>query len=61
MAEKRKETLRGNQTRVNPSGHIEPLYASNTVTLSNKKSDETPAVDDANVEYAKKFVEENKK
>lgn len=62
MAQKKKlKNLHGNKAKVDPKGHVESLYQSNMVTLSNRKDHETPVVDDENVEYGRRFVEENKK
>lgn len=58
---KQPEELRGNKTKVDPKSKIEPLYITNTVTMSDRKDHETPVVDDDNVSYARKFQEENKK
>lgn len=60
MAGKPKE-IRGNKTTVDPKSKIEPLYITNTVTMSDRKLNETPVADDDNVAYARKFQEENKK
>jgi len=59
MAEKKK--LHGNQARVDPEKKIEGMYATNAVTISNRKERETPLVDDENVSLARDFSMENKK
>lgn len=64
MAKKKRkspEKRQGNDTKADLTKKISPLYESNMVTLSNRKENETPLVDDENVEYARRFVEENKK
>lgn len=53
--------LHGNHAKIEPKKHVESLYQSNMVTLSNRKQDETPLVNDDDVAYARRFVEENKK
>ncbi len=58
---KKPKVIHGNNAKVSPNSKIEPLYSTNTVTLSNKKKHETPIVEDSNVSYARNFSEENKK
>ena len=53
--------LHGNNAKVAPNKKIEGAYVTNTVTMSNKKNCKTPIVQQSNVEYARKFAEENKK
>lgn len=60
MADKRKE-IRGNETKVDTNSKIDPLYITNTITMADRKKNETPIVDDDNVAYARKFQEENEK
>lgn len=61
MAYKNPKLIHGNNAKIDPNKHVSELYEANMVTLSNRKSHETPLVDDANVEYAREFVEKNKK
>lgn len=53
--------IHGNKAKVDPGSNKVPEYLTNTVTMSDRKKHETPVVDDDNVAYARKFVEENKK
>lgn len=55
------DKLRGNSAKIDPAKKIIGLNVTNTVTMSEKTIHGTPVVDDENVAYAKKFVEENKK
>lgn len=63
MADKQKKEklLHGNSAKIDPAKDVTSLYQQNLVTASDKKDHETPLVDDENVEYARRFVEENKK
>lgn len=58
---KEKRLLHGNNAKIDPKTEVTSLYQSNRVTLSSRREDETPLVDDDNVEYARRFSEENKK
>lgn len=51
--------IHGNKAKA--TGDTVPAYLANTVTMADKKRHETPVVEDQNVAYAKKFVQENKK
>lgn len=62
MAEAKKpKKLHGNSARVSPDSKPVPAFLTNTVTMSQKKDHETPVVEDSNVEYARKFSQENQK
>lgn len=53
--------LHGNNAKIDPKKKVESLYQSNMVILSDSKEGVTPVVDDDDVEYARRFAEENKK
>lgn len=54
--------LHGNSAKVDPEQHIESEYATNSVTRSARRKNGVPFLtSQEDVEYAKKFVEENKK
>lgn len=55
------KALHGNNAKVDPQKKVVGRFVTNTVTMSDRKDHETPIVDEDDVEYAKKFVEENKK
>ena len=55
------KTLHGNHAKIDPSKAIESLNQSCLVTASDHVEHGSPIVDEENVRYAKKFVEENKK
>lgn len=61
MPDKQPKKLHGNRAKVDEAKQVESLYQSNRAVLSSRREDETPLVDDDNVEYARRFVEENKK
>lgn len=52
---------RGNSTEVDPRKKVSSEYVTNAVTVSNRKKNETPIVDDQNVALARDFSQENKK
>lgn len=56
-----KKEIHGNNAKVDKNSKIEPAFIASTVTMSDKKKHETPLVEDSNVAYARKFIEENKK
>jgi hypothetical protein len=58
---KKEKALHGNRAKIDPKKQIASLYEMNRVTMAEHKAHETPIVNDDNVEYAKHFVEENKK
>jgi hypothetical protein len=58
---KKEKILHGNRAKIDPKKQIESLYATNRVTLSDHKAHETPIVEDDDVEYSRRFVEENEK
>ena len=60
MSERPNET-HGNKTKAKNIKNIVPEFIVSTTVMSDRKDRETRVVDDDNVEYAKKFVEENKK
>ena len=49
----------GNATKAGK--RVESLYSANTVTVSNSVENGTPVVCDESVEYARDFINENKK
>lgn len=53
--------LHGNSAKVAPAKHVESLYQQNRVTQALCREDEVPAASDMDVEYARNFVDENKK
>lgn len=53
--------LHGNHAAINPCKHVDSMYQNNLVTVHDHCENETPIVDEKNVRYARKFVEENKK
>lgn len=61
MANSKPDSLHGNGAKVEPDRKIVPQFLTNTVTMSREKKHETPLVDDSNVEYARKFSQENQK
>lgn len=61
MAKEKGEILHGNKARVSKDKKVVPLYLTNAVTMSDTKEEETPLVDEENVELAREFSEENKK
>jgi|GEM_PF-2830809 len=61
MNTNKEEKLHGNSAKVDPKKKITGAYITNRVTMSRRKEDETPLVEDDDVEYARQFSKENKK
>ena len=51
----------GNATKLSQSEELTPQYATSTVTNYRKKGQDPPQIDSDDVNYAKNFVQENKK
>ena len=49
----------GNRAKIDPAKKVLGEYASNAVTASQRKKNETPVIDDQSVEAARAFNHEN--